>query len=62
MVISGGYIILDVSAIYAGGDGNVDVTGTLSYTGGTIVDGNGATIDPTQTAGGGMPGGGGGRN
>lgn len=62
MVISGGDIILDVSAIYAGGDGNVDVTGTLTYTGGTIVDGNGVSIDPTQQLTGGrmqgMPGGG----
>ncbi len=55
MVISGGYIILDVSAIYAGGDGNVDVTGSLTYTGGTIVDGNGTSIDPTQQATGGRP-------
>ena len=49
MVISGGYIVLDVSAIYVGGDGNVDVTGTLTYTGGTIVDASGNTIDPTQS-------------
>jgi hypothetical protein len=49
MVISGGYIILDVTAIYSGGDGNVDVTGTLTYTGGTIVDASGNTIDPTQS-------------
>ena len=52
MVISGGYIVLDVSAIYTGGDGNVDVTGTLTYTGGTIVDGSGNTIDPTQQSSG----------
>ena len=62
MVISGGYIILDVTAIYSGGDGNVDVTGSLTYTGGTIVDENGITIDPEQETGGrmtdmpGMPG------
>jgi hypothetical protein len=64
MVISGGYIVLDVTAIYAGGDGDVDVTGSLTYTGGTIVDENGTSIDPTQHATGGkMPGmtGGGGR-
>ena len=47
MVISGGYIVLDVTAIYSGGDGNIDVTGTLTYTGGTIVDENGIEIDPT---------------
>jgi len=56
MVISGGYIVLDVNAIYAGGDGNVDVTGTLTYTGGTLVDTSGATIDPTEVMEGGRPG------
>jgi hypothetical protein len=58
MVISGGYIILDVSAIYAGGDGNVDVTGSLTYTGGTIVDEKGVNIDPTQAVKGGRTQGG----
>ena len=48
MIISGGNIILDVSAIYTGGDGNVDVSGTLTYTGGTIVDTSGNAIDPTE--------------
>lgn len=62
MVISGGNIILDVTAIYAGGDGNVDVTGTLTYTGGNITDASGNTIDPTQHAAGGrLPGPGGGK-
>lgn len=63
MLISGGSIVLDVDAIYAGGDGNVDVSGTLTYTGGTIVDETGASIDPTQHStgmgGGGTRGGGG---
>lgn len=61
MVISGGAIILDVSAIYVGGDGNVDVTGTLTYTGGTIEDASGNTIDPTLESTSGRGQGGGGR-
>ena len=48
LVISGGEIVLDVSAIYTGGDGDVDVTGTVTYTGGTIVDEDGKAIDPTE--------------
>ena len=51
LVISGGYIILDVSAVYAGGDGNFDVAGTVTYTGGIIVDENGDSIDPTEQPG-----------
>lgn len=51
LVISGGYIVLNVSAIYSGGDGNIDVTGTITYTDGTIVDENGDSIDPTEQPG-----------
>lgn len=44
--MEGGEIIIDCNPIYSGGDGNVDVTGSVTYTGGTIVDGDGNTIDP----------------
>ena len=48
LMISGGDITLNVSAIYTGGDGNIDVTGTVSYTGGTVTDEDGKPIDPTE--------------
>ncbi len=57
LVISGGYFVLDVSAIYTGGDGDIDVTGTVAYTGGTIVDESGNAIDPTVQTGTMQPGG-----
>jgi hypothetical protein len=43
MVISGGYIILDVDAIYTQGDYEIDCE-DVTYTGGTIVDEYGNTI------------------
>ncbi len=56
--MTGGDLILDITAIYTGGDGNIDVDGEVIYTGGTIVDINGNAIDPTTPLmGGGMGGG-----
>lgn len=48
LTIEGGDIVIDCNPIYSGGDGEVDVSGTISYTGGTIVDGDGDAIDPTS--------------
>lgn len=48
LIIEGGNFIINNNAIYSGGDGSVDVTGSVTYTGGTLVDGQGNTIDPTQ--------------
>ncbi|MFI3324937.1 MAG: carbohydrate-binding domain-containing protein [Clostridia bacterium] len=48
-VMTGGNLVLDVSAIYTGGDGNVDVTNSITFTGGTITDENGTEIDPTSS-------------
>lgn len=56
--MTGGNLLLDVNAIYAGGDGNIDVDGLVTYTGGTIVDINGNAIDPTASLGGRNGGGG----
>ncbi len=45
-VMSGGTLMIDVDAVYSGGDGNIDVDKDITVTGGTIVDGNGNAIDP----------------
>lgn len=45
--MTGGELVLDVKAIYTGGDGNIDVDGVVTYTAGTIVDASGNAIDPT---------------
>ncbi len=60
--MTGGELVLNINAIHVGGDGNVDVTGVVTFTGGTIKDLDGNDIDPTETLGGrggfgGMPGG-----
>lgn len=52
LTITGGYFMIDVNAIYTGGDGALDVTGTSSITGGTFVDGDGNTLDTSSTSGG----------
>lgn len=54
LYIEGGNLVIDNNAIYTGGDGEIDVTGTMSISGGTIVDGNGNAIDTTQQLQGGM--------
>ncbi|MFI3174799.1 MAG: carbohydrate-binding domain-containing protein [Bacillota bacterium] len=45
-VMTGGLLIIDVNAVYAGGDGNIDVNEEITITGGTIIDGEGNPIDP----------------
>lgn len=45
--MTGGHVTLNVNAIHTGGDGNIDVDGTVTFTGGTIVDAQGNAIDPT---------------
>ncbi len=56
LTIEGGYIIIECNPIYSGGDGEVDVTGDVTYTGGTIVDEEGNEIDPTAGMSSGMTG------
>lgn len=56
LTIEGGYIEIDCNPIYSGGDGEVDVSGTIVYTGGTIVDADGDAIDPTSSMSTGMTG------
>ncbi len=48
LTITGGDITIDCNPIYSGGDGEIDVSGTVTYTGGTIVDDNGDAIDPSS--------------
>lgn len=48
-LMTGGYMVLYSEAIYTMGDGAVDISGTISITGGTIVDNNGNEIDPNST-------------
>ncbi len=48
LTIEGGYIVIDADPIYTGGDGEIDVSGEVIYTGGTIVDGDGNEIDPSS--------------
>ncbi len=48
LTVTGGYIEIDNNPIYSGGDGEVDVSGDVVYTGGTIVDSDGNAIDPTS--------------
>lgn len=48
--MTGGYVVLEVEAYYTGGDSEVDVSGDISFTGGTIVDEDGNEIDPTSSS------------
>lgn len=57
MYIEGGTIILDIDAIYTGGDSEIDVTGEYSHTGGTVQDENGNDLEPSEMGQGGMQGG-----
>lgn len=50
--MTGGDVVLNIDAIHKGGDGNVDVNGTVIFTGGTVKDIDGNDIDPTETLGG----------
>ncbi len=44
LTIEGGDIVVDVDAIYTGGDSELDVSGTYNISGGSITDGNGNEI------------------
>lgn len=48
LVVEGGNIVIDCEPIYSGGDGEIDVSGSVTYTGGTIVDPDGNEIDPSS--------------
>lgn len=48
LVITGGNLVIDNNAIYSGGDGAIDVTGTTSISGGSIVDSEGNAIDASS--------------
>ncbi len=48
LTIEGGDITIEVDALYAGGDGALDVTGVYNISGGQVVDGNGNNIDLTS--------------
>ncbi len=62
LFIEGGEIVIDVNAVYTGGDSELDVTGEYSITGGSVTDAMGNQVDANQTDGmgggtGGKPGG-----
>lgn len=48
-VMTGGNVTLFSEAIYTMGDYAIDVSGVVTFTGGTIVDENGDDIDPTKS-------------
>ncbi len=56
LTIEGGQIVIEVNAIYSGGDSELDVTGVYSISGGSIVDENGDDIEPTSQPQGGTGG------
>ncbi len=51
LTIEGGEIIIDVDAVYAGGDSELDVSGVYNISGGSVVDENGNELEPTQMGG-----------
>ncbi len=56
LIIEGGDIVIEANSIYAGGDGELDVTGVYSISGGSITDENGNPVEVmSQGAGGGPP-------
>ncbi len=60
LTIEGGMITIEVNALYAGGDSELDVTGVYTISGGSVVDANGNNIEPVLQggmAGAGNPGG-----
>ncbi len=62
LIIEGGDIVVDVDAVYSGGDSELDVTGTYTFTGGSITDENGnvVTLNTMGSGGGGGAAAGGG--
>ncbi len=55
LILEGGDLIIEVDAIYTGGDSELDVSGVITVSGGTIIDETGGEIDPTAQNGGTMP-------
>ncbi|MFI3257307.1 MAG: carbohydrate-binding domain-containing protein [Spirochaetales bacterium] len=51
LLIEGGTIVMDITPLYGGGDGGLDVSGTLTITGGSITDTEGREINAITTAG-----------
>ncbi|MFI3229308.1 MAG: carbohydrate-binding domain-containing protein [Bacillota bacterium] len=49
-VMTGGTVILDVDAIYTAGDGEFDISGSITYTGGEIYDEKGNTLTPSTSS------------
>ncbi len=48
LIIEGGNIVIEVNAIYSGGDSELDVSGVYNISGGSIVDENGDDIEPSS--------------
>ncbi len=46
LLVTGGNTIVEVDAIYSGGDSELDVGGTFEFTGGTLTDETGNSISP----------------
>ncbi len=58
LTVEGGNIVIEVNAIYSGGDSELDVGGLFSTSGGTLTDENGNAIEPNNNSFGNPPGGG----
>ncbi len=54
LTIEGGNIVIDVDAIYSGGDSELDVSGTYSISGGSVTDDNGNELSTSNESQGGM--------
>lgn len=50
LIINDGYIVIENDAIYTGGDSAIDVSGSISVNGGTIVDENGNSISYSSSS------------
>ncbi len=56
LIIEGGEIVIDVDAIYSGGDSELDVSGAYTISGGSVTDENGNEISFNENQqGGGIP-------
>ncbi len=55
LTIDGGEIVIDVNAVYAGGDSELDVGGEFNISAGTVTDENGNAVQPTATVPGNLP-------
>ncbi len=55
LFIEGGEVVIDVDAIYSGGDSELDVTGEFNISGGNVTDENGNPVSLSDRGGGGGP-------